>query len=58
MTYRELIQLYKTGKLNKEDKEKVAADIERQEAIGEYLFDESRIPDMPEILEAPAEADP
>ncbi len=58
MTYRELIQLYKTGKLNKEDKEKVAADIERQEAIGEYLFDESRIPDMPEILEAPAETDP
>lgn len=44
MTYRELIHLYKTGKLDEEQKEKVAKDIERQEAIGEYLFDEGEIP--------------
>ncbi len=44
MTYRELIHLYKTGKLDEEQKEKVAKDIERQEAISEYLFDEGEIP--------------
>lgn len=44
MTYRELIKLYKTGKLDENQKEKVAKDIERQEAISEYLFDEGEIP--------------
>lgn len=39
MNYRELIELYKTGKLPEEMKEKVEKDIERQEVIGEYLFD-------------------
>ena len=40
MTYRELIDLYKNGKLNEEQKAKVEKDIERQEAISEYLFEE------------------
>lgn len=43
MTYHELIDLYKRGKLNEEQKETVEKDIERQEAISEYLFDEGEI---------------
>lgn len=46
MTYRELIDLYKSGKLDEEQKAKVEKDIERQEAIGEYLFDEGEIPEL------------
>ena len=49
MTYRELIQLYKTGKLDEEQKTKVAEDIERQEAISEYLFDEGEIPGFDDL---------
>ncbi len=49
MTYRELIHLYKTGKLDEEQKEKVAKDIERQEAISEYLFDEGEIPGFDDL---------
>lgn len=44
MTYRELIELYKYGKLEDNQREKVKSDIERQEAISEYLFNESEIP--------------
>lgn len=46
MTYRELIDLYKNGKLDAEQKAKVEKDIERQEAISEYLFDEGEIPGL------------
>ena len=33
MTYRELLKLYKEGQLDEETKKKIAADIERQDAI-------------------------
>lgn len=46
MTYRELLQLYRQGKLEEAEKKKVEADIERQDAIGEYLFDQAEIPGM------------
>lgn len=46
MTYRELLELYKTGRLDKEKKETVQADIEKHEAISEYLCDEMEIPDV------------
>ncbi len=49
MTYRELIDLYKNGKLNEEQKAKVEKDIERQEAISEYLFDEGEIPGLEDL---------
>lgn len=41
MTYRELLHLYKTGQLDEESRSQVAADIERQDAISNYLLDES-----------------
>lgn len=39
MTYKEIIKLYRTGHLDEEQKKQVEKDIERQSAIGEYLFD-------------------
>ena len=39
MKYKELLELYREGKLSKEEAEKVSYDIERQDAISEYLFD-------------------
>lgn len=49
MTYRELIELYKNNQLEGEQKEKVKKDIERQEAIGEYLFEMEDIPGLEEL---------
>ncbi len=46
MTYRELLMLYKSGKLDEQSRKKVEADIERQDAISDYLFNESDIPDL------------
>lgn len=51
MTYRELIDLYKCGKLDKEQREQVEKDIERQEAISEYLFDEGEIPGLEDLTD-------
>lgn len=39
MTYKEIMELYRTGKLDEKQKEQVEKDIERQSAISEYLFD-------------------
>lgn len=39
MKYSELLELYKQKALNQEQMQQVEADIERQEAISEYLFD-------------------
>ncbi len=50
MTYRELIELYKTGQLQPEQKEKVQKDIERQEAISEYLFENEEVPDFEDAM--------
>ena len=49
MTYRELITLYKTGKLDEEQKKQIEADIERQEAISEYLFETEEIPGLEDL---------
>lgn len=46
MTYRELLELYKTGQLDEETRAEVARAIEQQDAIGEYLFEESEIPTL------------
>lgn len=46
MTYRELLELYKNGRLDKEGKETVEADIEKHEAISDYLCDEMELPDL------------
>ncbi len=49
MKYRELMELYKSGKLPQEEREKIENDIERQQAISEYLFDSEEIPEMDEF---------
>ena len=50
MTYHELITLYRTGKLSEEQKAQVEADIERQEAISEYLFETEEIPGVEALI--------
>ena len=49
MTYRELLDLYRTGRLDQARRAELEAEIEKQEAIGEYLFDQSAIPDLEDI---------
>jgi len=49
MTYRELLKLYKNGTLEEEKRKKIEADIERQDAISEYLFDEGTVPGFEEL---------
>lgn len=49
MTYRELLELYKEGKLEEEKKQQVEADIEKQDAISEYLFQEADIPELTDL---------
>ena len=39
MNYRELLQKYKAGELPEEQRKQVRQDIEKQDAISEYLFD-------------------
>ena len=43
MTYRELIELYKQGKLEEDKRKELEKDIEKQDAISEYLFDRDEI---------------
>lgn len=51
MTYRELLELYKSGKLELEQRKKIEKDIERQEAISDYLYEQEDIPELTGILE-------
>lgn len=48
MTYRDLLELYKAGKLDDKTKQEVEQAIEKQDAISEYLFDESDFPNLEE----------
>ena len=50
MTYRELLELYKTGELELEQRKKVEQDIERQEAISDYLYEQEDIPELNDIF--------
>ena len=38
MTYRELLKLYKQGKLEDSTKKQIEAEIEKQDAISEFLM--------------------
>ena len=49
MTYRELLKLYQDGTLDEEKRKKVEADIERQEAIGDYLYEKEEIPGLADL---------
>lgn len=46
MTYRDLLKLYKTGALDEEKRREIEADIEKQDAISEYLFEEDTVPGL------------
>lgn len=48
MKYRELLDLYKNGKLDDQQKKQIAEDIEKQEAISEFLFENDDIPELSE----------
>lgn len=50
MTYRELINLYKSGQLDEASKKALEADIEKQEAISEYLTDSYDFSEMDSFL--------
>ena len=49
MTYRELLNLYKQGKLDDVRKKEVEAAIEKQDAISEFLYEEGAIPDFSDL---------
>ena len=49
MTYRELLKLYQDGTLDEDTRKKVEADIERQEAIGDYLYEKDDIPGLADL---------
>ena len=46
MNYREILSLYKKGELDEERKNQVETDIERQDAISDYLFDNDKLPEF------------
>ena len=46
MRYRELLELYKKGELTEQEAEKVRTDIERQEAITDYLLEVEEVFDL------------
>jgi len=56
MRYRELIEQYKKGELDENQKAKVEADIERQDAISDYLYEEEMIPGMGDSFEESTQA--
>ncbi len=55
MTYRKLLELYKAGELSEDEAETISRDIERQEAIGEYLCETAETFDIALPEELPAE---
>ena len=55
MTYRQILDEYKKNVLPEEKQKEVAADIEKHEAISDYLYEESEIPDINEAFSEPNE---
>ena len=43
MNYRELLRLYKDGKLSEEQKAEIEKELEKQEAISEFLYDQDEL---------------
>ena len=50
MTYKELLELYRSGQLDQSQREQVEADIDRHDAITEYLCEESAFPLLEESV--------
>lgn len=55
MTYRQILDEYKKNALPEEKQKEVAADIEKHEAISDYLYEESEIPEINEAFSEPNE---
>ena len=55
MTYREILQLYKKGQLDEKKRMEVERDIEKQDAISEYLFENSSDEIWDEMADSPEE---
>lgn len=51
MTYRELLKLYRQGKLEEDKKKEVEAEIEKQDAISEFLYEKGEIPGLEDLKE-------
>lgn len=51
MKYRELLKLYEDGKLEEETRKKIEEEIEKQEAISDYLYEREQIPELEEMFE-------
>lgn len=51
MTYHELLKLYRQGKLEEDKKKEVEAEIEKQDAISEFLYEEGEIPGLEDLKE-------
>lgn len=51
MTYRELLELYKAGELELEQRKRIEKDIEKQEAISDYLYEQEGIPGLEDVLQ-------
>ena len=49
MTYRELLKLYKQGTLEESTKTKIEAEIEKHDAISEFLYEEGEIPGLSDL---------
>lgn len=49
MKYTEMIALYKEGKLDDEKKKEIQDDIERHEAISDYLYENEQIPSVLDV---------
>lgn len=56
MTYREILQLYKKGQLDEKKRMEVEQDIEKQDAISEYLFENASDDIWDEIADSPEES--
>ncbi len=56
MTYKELLRLYKEGKLNEQQRQQIEQDIQRQDAISEYLCEEGDIPGLEDTVFPAAES--
>lgn len=58
MNYRKLLELYKNGQLQENERQMVESDIEKQEAISEYLFErEESMPVLQNTADTDAKAD-
>ena len=51
MTYREKLELYSQGKLDKQQTIEIERDLEKQEALSDYLFEHQAPPGMEDLFE-------